>query len=130
MMLNIITKILKLTLFRMGDKKGLPTSFSFLISTNVEISPKNFLTFSFNPFATLVQNFKAISSPSPKLLNLNQGNPSKKLVFLVKSLQNWGYENFSHRNATTTKLWSHAHNYSITYDAINFISIYLLLKKT
>ena len=38
-------------------------------STNVNISPRNFLTFSFNPFPTLVENFKTIPS-----------------VFLVKSL--------------------------------------------
>ena len=31
-----------------------PTSFSSVTSTNVGISPQNFLTFSFNPFATLV----------------------------------------------------------------------------
>ena len=38
-----------------GDKKpDPPTSFSPLISTNVGISPKNFLAFSFNTFATLV----------------------------------------------------------------------------
>ena len=44
-----------LTLFRMGmTKKILPTSCSPVASTNVGIIPKNFLTFSFNPFATLV----------------------------------------------------------------------------
>ena len=42
-----------LTLFRMGAKRP-PTSFSFVTSTNVGISPKNFLTFGFKPFATLV----------------------------------------------------------------------------
>ena len=30
-----------------------PTSFFPVISTKVGINPKNFLTFSFNPFATL-----------------------------------------------------------------------------
>ena len=35
-------------------------------------------------------------STSPKLLNLDQEQPSKKLVFLVKSLQHWGYDNFSY----------------------------------
>ena len=50
--------------------KRLPTSFS----------P------SFNLFATLVQNFKAKPSASPKLFNLYQDHPSKKVVFLVKSL--------------------------------------------
>ena len=38
-------------------KKTLPTSFSPVTSTKVEISSQNFLTFSFNPFAILVQNF-------------------------------------------------------------------------
>ena len=46
-------------------------------------------------FATLAQNFKAIPSASPKLLNFNQDHPSKKVVFLVKSLLSRGYDNFS-----------------------------------
>ena len=33
-----------------GIKKVLPTSFSPVTSTNVGMSPKNFLPFSFNPF--------------------------------------------------------------------------------
>ena len=46
---------LNLTLFRMeGAKKGPPNSFSPATSTNVGISPKNFLTFSFSPFDRLV----------------------------------------------------------------------------
>ena len=46
---------MSLTLFRMGggDQKGLPTSFSPVTSTIVEIRPQNFQTFNFNPFATL-----------------------------------------------------------------------------
>ena len=77
-----------LTLFRMegGTKRPPPTSFSPATSTNVGFGPHNFLTFSFNLFATLVQNFKFVPSASPKLLNLNQDHPSKKAVFLVKSL--------------------------------------------
>ena len=76
-----------LTLFRMGlGQKGPPISFSPVTSTNVETSPQNFLTFSFNPFATLMENFKVARSASPKLLNLNRDHPSKKVVFLVKSL--------------------------------------------
>ena len=63
-----------------------PTIFSPVTSTNVGNSSQNFLTFNFNPFATLVQNFKFVPSASPKLLNLNQDHPSKKAVFLVKSL--------------------------------------------
>ena len=48
--------------------------------------PPNLSDLSFNPFATLVSNFKFVPSASPKLLNLNQDHPSKKAVFLVKSL--------------------------------------------
>ena len=64
-----------------GRQKGPPTSFSSVTSTNVGFGPQNFLTFSFNPFATLVQNFKFVPSASPKLLNLNQDHPSKKRFF-------------------------------------------------
>ena len=69
-----------------GGKKAPLTSFSPVTSTNVEFGPQNFLTFSFNLFATLVQNFKFVPSASPKLLNLNEDHPSKKAIFLVKSL--------------------------------------------
>ena len=59
-------------------------------------------------------------------------------------IQNWGYDNFCHRNATVTKLWSHEHIYNITwitwqnfvgdvidrnYDAITTISKYPYFKK-
>ena len=63
-----------------------PTRFAPVTSTNVGFGPQNILTFSFNPFATLVQNFKFVPTASPKLLNLNQDHPSKT-IFLVKSLQ-------------------------------------------
>ena len=71
-----------------GQKVPLPPviSFSSLTFANVGISPKKFLAFSFNPFGTLVQNFKFAPSATPKLLNLNQDHPSKKAIFLVKSL--------------------------------------------
>ena len=45
-------------------KRTPSTSFSPVTSTNVGISPWNFLTFTFNPFVTLVSNFKAIPSVS------------------------------------------------------------------
>ena len=67
-----------------GYQKGPPTSFSPVTSTNVQLGPLNFLTFIFNPFATLVQNFKFVPSASLKLLNLNQDHPSK--TNKVKSL--------------------------------------------
>ena len=63
-----------------------PTRFSPVTSTNVGFVPQNFLTFSFNPFVTLVQNFRFVPSASPKLLNLNQDYPSKIAIFLVTSL--------------------------------------------
>ena len=70
-----------------GGQKGPPPLLVFptATSTNVEFGPQNFLTFIFNPFATLVQNFKFVPSANPKLLNLNQDHP-KKAIFLVKSL--------------------------------------------
>ena len=66
----------------------MPPTYKFFpsTSTNVGISPQNFMTFNFNPFLTLVQNFKTIPSASPKLFNLKQDHPSKKVDFLVKSL--------------------------------------------
>ena len=44
--------------------KRLPTSFSSVTSASVRTSPQTFLAFSFNFFATLVYNFKAIPSHS------------------------------------------------------------------
>ena len=69
-----------------GEQKRPRTSFSPVTSTNVGVIPQNFLTFSFNPFTTMLQNFKLVPDVSPKLLNLNQDHPSIKAVFLVKSL--------------------------------------------
>ena len=64
-----------------GGPKSPPSSFSPVTSRNVGFGLQNFLTFSFNPFTTLVQNFKFVTSASPKLLNLNQDHPSKKRFF-------------------------------------------------
>ena len=72
-----------------------PTSFPPVSSTNVERSPKNSLTFSFNPTVTLVQNVKV----EPKLLNMNHDHPLKmsnpyKVEITITT----------HRNAGATKL--------------------------
>ena len=76
-----------LILFRMGWVKKVPsTSFSPVTSTNVGFGPQDVMTFSFNPFTTLVKNLNVVPRASPKLLNLNQDHPSKKAIFLVKSL--------------------------------------------
>ena len=69
-----------------GEQKGPPTSLSPANFANERIAPQNFLTFSFNPFDRLVQNFKFVPSASPKLLNFNQDHSPKRAVFLVKSL--------------------------------------------
>ena len=92
-------------------QKGPPTSFSPVTSTNVGICLLNFLTFSFNAFATLLQNFKAILSASPKLLNLNQDHPSKKWFFwsnpykikvmITSLIEMLELPNFSHMTAST-----------------------------
>ena len=87
-------------------KKATPTSYSPVISTNVGFGFQNFLTFSFNLFATLVQNLKFVPSASHKLLNLNQDHLSKKrfswsnpykievmITFLIEMLQ---LPNFGH----------------------------------
>ena len=63
-----------------------PIHFSPVTSSNVRISPKNFLTFSFPPFASMLKTFKVIPSASPKTSNLNQDYPSVKWVFLIKFL--------------------------------------------
>ena len=91
-----------------GRVKKTPTSFFPVTSTNVRFDPQNFLTFSFNPFVTQVQNFKFLPSPSPKLFNLNQNHHSKKAIFfgLVLIKLPLSYRS-SHRNTTVTKLWSH-----------------------
>ena len=83
---DFVMLIYSLTLFRMGgrgrgSKKATPTSFSPVTSINVALSPENFPTFSFNPFATLVQNFMVIPSSSTKSLNLNQDHPLQKLFW-------------------------------------------------
>ena len=70
--------IVSVNSIQVAVKKGPPTSFSPVTSANVASSPQNFLTFIVHPFATLVYNFKAIPSASPKLLNLNQDHPPQK----------------------------------------------------
>ena len=60
-----------------GDQKRLLYQF-------LGLSQQNLLNFSFNPFTTLLYNFKTIPSDSPKLLSLNQGHPSKKQFFWSK----------------------------------------------
>ena len=54
-LVHLTKKILKLWKVKLNVfyQKGPPSSFSPVTSTNVRIGPKNVLTFSYNPFATL-----------------------------------------------------------------------------
>ena len=52
----------------MGAKTP-PTGFSHITSPNVGNDPQNFLTFIFNPFATMLENVKTVPSITSKLLN-------------------------------------------------------------
>ena len=67
-------------------QKDFSTSFSPATSTNIGIWSQIFLTFSFDPFATLVWNFKLIPGANLKLLNLKQEHPSKKIDFSGQTL--------------------------------------------
>ena len=90
----------------MGGKRFPPTS--FLPPTSTGISPQNFFTFRFDSFATLLQNFKAMPSTSPKSLNLKQDQPQKKsdhykievtITFFLEMLE---LPNFGHMTTSTT----------------------------
>ena len=97
---------------RGGKGGGPPTSFSPLTSTNIGFGPQNFLTFSFNPFTTLVQNFKFLPTASPKLFNLNQDHPQKKRFFWSNPYK-IEIVITSHRNARVTKLPLHEQIYNV-----------------
>ena len=62
-------------------QKNVFTDFYPLTFPNVRVSPHNSLNFSSNLFATLLENFKAIPSASPKLSDLNQDHSSQKYFF-------------------------------------------------
>ena len=69
-----------LTLFRMGrrvGKKVPPTSFSPVTSTNVGISPQNFLTFSFNPLIDCCKISSLYLVPVPNYWTWTKTTPQK-----------------------------------------------------
>ena len=81
--------------------------------------------------------------PVPNYWTCAKTTPQKKLVFLVKSLKNWGYD-FSHRNAGATKIQSRDHIYNViwvkrfdfvcdvrdrSYEIISFSLILIYFKK-
>ena len=102
-----------------------PYKFSPCKSCKVEISHQNFLTFSCNPLPHLCRISRPYLVPVPNYETLTKTTPYKKdffCFFLVKSLKNWGYENFSHglvelklELTRVTKLWSHDSIYSIIW---------------
>ena len=113
-------------------------------SANVKISLQNFLTFSFNPFASFVQNLKVVPSASSKLLNLNQDHPSKKAFFWSNSykivisvtclIEIPESKNFGHM--TTSTIWFEpcdnfffSHVIDKNYNVIIVISKYFYFKK-
>ena len=66
-----------------------PASFSSVTSTNVKISPQNFLNISFTYFVTLMQNFKVMPSASPKTVPQKSGFSGqifKKIEVMITSL--------------------------------------------
>ena len=120
--------------------KMLFVQFFPLTSTNMGISPKNFLDFRFNPFPKLVYNFKAMHSASPILLSFNQGHPLKNWFFqsnpcnievMITSL----IECQSYQTLVTSSHLQYNFRHVIgeimyiNYDVITFISKYLYFKK-
>lgn len=77
------TNVNVLNLFEDMKKAALPIFSCY--SLFVGNSSKNFLTFSFHSFTTLLWKFKTIPSTIPKLFSLNQGHSSKE-PFLWLSL--------------------------------------------
>ena len=83
----------KITLLKLrgegaGAKRSPLPVFPLQLLQMWELVSKTFRLLVLTLFSALVYISKAIPSASPKLLNLNQDPPSKKMFFLVKSLQN------------------------------------------
>ena len=86
-----------LTLFRMGEAKRPPTSFSAVNSANVWISPQIFLTFSFNPlpnwckisivYLVLVPNYWTWSKTTPQKKRLFWSKPYKVEVMIISLVE-------------------------------------------
>ena len=86
-----------LTLFKMGEAKRCSQTVFPLLICSFTFLP-HWCKIS-RPYLVLVPNY------------WNQEHLSNKKKFLVKSLQNSGYNNFSYRNAI--KLWSHDNVYTL-----------------
>ena len=53
-------------------------------------------------------------------MNFSQDHPSKT-AFLLKSLQNWSCDNFSHRSANVPNPWLHDYIYNIIWVIIQIM---------
>ena len=95
-----------------GQKAPPPTSFFSVTFTNIGISPKNFLMFSFHPlphwrkisswYLVSVPNYWTWTKTTPQKMRFFWSNPNKievMITFLVEML--------------VTKLWSHDHIHNI-----------------
>ena len=77
-----------------------PTSFSPVTSANIGISPKNFLTFSFNPFA-LPHIVELEPKPPLKKKWFFWSNPYKIEVVITSLIEMLQLPNFGHMNTST-----------------------------
>ena len=94
-----------------GGQKDPPTSFSPVISTNVGISPKNVLTFSFNPlphwckipslYLVPVPNHWTWTKTTPRRKRLFWSNPYKIEVVITSLIEMPQLPNFGHMNTST-----------------------------
>ena len=85
-------------------RKASHTSSFLVIPLDVWITPQNFLAVSFNPFSHSCKILRPYLVPV-LIIKLDLRPPSKKLVSSIRSLYNWSYDNFSHRNTRVIKLW-------------------------
>ena len=94
-----------------GGQSGTPCPCKFLpvTSTNVGISHKNSLTFSFKPFPTLLKNFRFITSASTKTTPPKSASSGHKIEIMIISLKEMlELPNFGHM--TTSKIQFESRN--------------------
>ena len=77
-----------LTQFRMGGNPPPPTGFSPVTFRKDRISTLNFLTFSFNFFCHTGVKCQGYTLCKSQIIEFKPNLPLKKVVLLVKSLQN------------------------------------------
>ena len=89
--------------------------FPLVTSTNVVNTPQDFLTFSLTLLPKCRKSSWSYLVLVPSYWTWTNVSSQKKLVFLLKFLKNWSYDNFCHRNGWVTKFWSHKDIYNITW---------------